>query len=41
MIASNQLLYINQVLHKPFEKGSKNVLSYWCLYNVGQAPGVC
>lgn len=27
--ASNQPLYINQILHKPFEKRSKNVLSYW------------
>lgn len=29
MIASNQPLYVNQILHKPFEKRSKNVLSYW------------
>lgn len=28
-IASNQPLYINQILHKPFGKRSKNVLRYW------------
>lgn len=29
MIASNQPLYMKYILHKPFGKRSKNVLSYW------------